>query len=303
MKNASKKNGDKTEESFGFLIESLEDYAVLMMDTAGRIISWNEGAKKIFGYSKSEAIGKSVSFIFSTNDRKLKMPQLEMATAKKKGRADDERQHRRKDGSLFWATGVMWAIKDEDGNLKGLSKLVRDISERKNMEDTIRHQSLHDTLTGLPNRRAFEDRFALSITKAKRNKEVLGTIFLDLDNFKHVNDTLGHDTGDILLQEVASRLSSGLRKGDTICRIGGDEFIILIDNMKSPKDMDLVIKKLQDKLKPFFKISNKQIKMAASMGISFYPEHGKSPRVLEKRADQALYKAKEAGKDRFEVYK
>ncbi len=302
MRKAYKKHHLQTEENYSFLIESLEDYGILMMDTKGKIVSWNEGAKKIFGYTREEAVGKPISFIFSKPDRKLKMPELEISTAKDHGRADDERQHARKDGSLFWATGVMWAIKDDQGNLKGLSKLIRDISERKSMEETIRHQSLHDPLTGLPNRRSFEDRFSLAMTKAKRNKELLGIIFLDLDNFKKINDTLGHDSGDILLQEVAQRLSSVLRKGDSICRIGGDEFILLIDNLKQSKDMHKVIRALQEALKNSFKISNKKLKVTSSMGVSFYPTDGKSSRILEKRADIALYKAKSDNKNNYKAY-
>ncbi len=302
MRKAYKKHSLQTEENYSFLVESLEDYGILMMDTKGKIVSWNEGAKKIFGYTREEAVGKSISLIFSKPDRRLRMPELEISTAKDHGRADDERQHERKDGSLFWATGVMWAIKDDQGNLKGLSKLIRDISERKIMEETIRHQSLHDPLTGLPNRRSFEDRFALAITKAKRNKELLGIIFLDLDDFKKVNDTLGHDSGDILLQEVAQRLSSVLRKGDSICRIGGDEFILLIDNLKKSKDMHKVIAAMQNALKKPFKISNKQLKITSSMGVSFYPIDGKSPRILEKRADIALYKAKDDNKNNYKAY-
>lgn len=302
MKKDLKKNTIANEENFSFLVESLEDYGVLMLDKKGKIISWNKGAKKIFGYSQKEVIGKSVSLIFSKNDIKLKMPALEMKTAILHGRADDERQHKRKDGSLFWATGVMWAIKDKKGDIQGLSKLIRDISDRKAMEDKIRHQSLHDTLTGLPNRRSFEDRFTLAIKKAKENDEVLATVFLDLDNFKKVNDTLGHDTGDILLQDVASRLSHVLRKGDSICRLGGDEFIIIINNLKTKKNINPVLRKLQKALKPNFSISNKKISMAVSMGVAFYPLDGKTPKKLEKKADLALYKAKKSGKNKYSFF-
>lgn len=279
------------------------DYGVLMLDKKGRIISWNQGAKKIFGYSRKEAIGKPVSFIFSKADIKLKMPALEISTATRDGRADDERQHKRKDGSLFWATGVMWAIKDKKGNIQGLSKLIRDISDRKHMEDTIRHQSLHDPLTGLPNRRSFEDRFTLALKEAKENNEILATIFLDLDNFKKINDTLGHDTGDILLQEVATRLSHVLRKGDSICRMGGDEFILIINDLKQQKNIHQVMKKIQMALKPVFKISNKKIAVTASMGVSFFPLDGKTARKLEKNADIALYKTKKAGRNNYSLYK
>jgi diguanylate cyclase (GGDEF)-like protein/PAS domain S-box-containing protein len=288
--------------TYRFLIESLEDYGILIMDTKGHIVSWNTGAKSIFGYKDKEVIGKHVSIIFSNQDRKIKIPALEITTATKKGRADDERQHRRKDGSLFWASGVMWAIKDDQGNLRGLSKLIRDISERKTMEDTIRHQSLHDTLTGLPNRRSFEDRLALAMLKAKANKSMLAVMFFDIDNFKKINDTHGHDSGDILLQEIATRLSLLLRKGDTISRIGGDEFIILIDNINQIADIHAIIKKLVGVLRKPFNISNKKILVTVSVGVSFYPTDGKSSRILKKRADIALYRAKESGKNCYKIY-
>ena len=291
------------EQFYRFLVESSEDYAVLMMDIKGRIISWNEGAKAIFGYTKKEAIGRHVSIIFSAADRKIKIPALEISTAIKKGRADDERQHRRKDGSQFWASGVMWAIKDDAGHLRGLSKLVRDISEQKTMEDTIRHQSLHDPLTGLPNRRAFSDSLTLALSKAKANTTMLAVMFMDLDGFKKVNDTLGHDIGDLLLKETASRLSSVLRRGDTICRLGGDEFIILLDGIRRRKDVDRVIRKLRSALKPSFDIGNKKVSITVSIGACFYPSDGKSSRQLERRADEALYQAKAAGKNCHKMYR
>lgn len=303
MKEKTKKQQIALEnEDFRFLVDSLEDYGIFKMDSKGKIVSWNDGAKKIFGYTDKEALGKPVSLIFSHADKRLKMPALEIITATTKGRADDERQHRRKDGTLFWATGVMWSIKDEEGNLRGLSKLIRDISVRKKMEDTIRHQSLHDTLTGLPNRRSFNDRLTLVLDNAKKYSTMFAVLFLDLDNFKKVNDTLGHDTGDILLQEVATRLSKILRKGDTVCRIGGDEFILVMDNIKDKNSIKPIIKKLGIALKPVFNISNKKIEITASIGASVYPLDGKNSRILEKRADIALYQAKKAGKNRGVVY-
>lgn len=284
------------EKFYRFLVESLRDYGVIMMDTKGRIVTWNEGARKIFGYSKREVVGKRISLIFSAPDRRIGIPALEISTAKRKGRADDERQHRRKGGGLFWASGVMWAIKDGAGNLRGLSKLIRDITEQKAMEDKIRYQSLHDALTGLPNRRAFTDRLTLALSKARANNTMLALMSVDLDDFKRVNDTLGHDAGDILLQETASRLSSALRKGDSICRIGGDEFIILIDNVSRSRSIATRARNIRAVMKAPFDISNKKISMSVSVGTSFYPSDGKSSRTLQKQADVALYNAKAAGK-------
>ncbi len=303
LEKSGRKEPADPDHFYRFLIQSSSDFAVLMMNVKGRIISWNEGAKAIFGYPQEEAIGRHVSMIFNHADKKIAVPALEISTAIKKGRADDERQHRRKDGSLFWASGVMWAIKDDAGNLRGLSKLVRDISERKALENTIRHQSLHDPLTGLPNRRAFSESLVLALRKAKAARTLLAVMFLDLDGFKKINDTLGHDTGDILLQETASRLSAVLRPGDTICRIGGDEFIILLDDIRRPKHAAGVIKKLLSALKGPFDIGNKKIVISVSIGASFYPSDGKSPRQLEKRADLALYRAKAAGKNCFRLYR
>ena len=290
------------EVSYRFLIESLEDYGVIMMDLGGRIVHWNEGAKRIFKYAAGEVVGKSISIIFSASDRRIKIPALEIATARAKGRADDERQHRRKDGSLFWASGVVWAIKDDAGKLHGFAKLLRDISQQKVMEDTIRHQSLHDILTGLPNRRGFEDRLTLALAKARANRTMLAVMFLDVDDFKKINDTLGHDSGDLVLQEIAARMSSALRKGDIICRLGGDEFIVLIDHIRRSGSATTVVRKLQAALKPRFDVGNKKVAVSASMGISFFPLHGRTSAQLEKRADIALYRAKAAGKRCHRVY-
>lgn len=297
MVNRSRMPQPELEKFYRFLVESLGDYGVIMMDTKGRIATWNEGARKVFGYSKKEVVGKHISLIFSAQDRKIGIPALEISTAKRKGRADDERQHRRRNGELFWASGVMWAIKDGVGNLRGLSKLIRDITEQKAMEDKIRYQSLHDPLTGLPNRRAFTDRLTLALSKARANNTMLALMSVDLDDFKRVNDTLGHDAGDILLQETAARLSSALRKGDSICRIGGDEFIILIDNVSRSRNITTRARNIRAAMKAPFNVSNRKISISVSVGTSFYPSDGRSLRTLQKQADVALYNAKAAGKN------
>ncbi|HYE22493.1 MAG TPA: diguanylate cyclase [Verrucomicrobiae bacterium] len=291
------------EASYRHLIENLKDYAVFMMDHEGNIATWNEGAERQFGYSEKEAIGKNFSIIFTKEDQKLGIPKQEIKTAKTQGKADDERKHVHKNGREFWSSGVVVPLKDDNGKLLGFTKIVRDVSERKKAEGIIRHLAMHDTLTGLPNRIHMYDLLTKALIEAKRHKELLALAFADLDRFKMVNDTEGHDMGDLLLQEVAVRISSSLRQGDTVARLGGDEFVIILRKQKSPAQIIKTVEKILFALGPKFVISSKILNAKASIGVAIYPQDGKDMNSLMKRADQALYKAKASGGNCVKLYK
>ena len=192
--------------AYRFLVEKLEDYAIFMMDVNGSITTWNKGAEIQFGYKEKEVLGKNFSLIFTEEDRRLGLPQKELKEAKKVGRADDERQHVGKDGKAFWCSGVVVKFEDENGKFVGLSKMVRDISERKKNEEIIQHQAMHDALTGLANRRLLFEELAIAVASTKKNKEIIALAFIDLDKFKSINDTEGHDTAD-------TSLSGGAKSG------------------------------------------------------------------------------------------
>lgn len=177
-----------------------------------------------------------------------------------------------------------------------------DISERKKMEETIRHQASHDELTGLANRALFEDHFNLVGAEARRNGTKIALLFLDLDRFKVINDTLGHDAGDQLLREVAARLKECTRASDTVARIGGDEFNLLLADLNDAEDATRIVRKIRSAFQRPFVIRNLTLRITCSIGISIYPDDGQDGETLLKYADIAMYHVKEQGRDNYQFY-
>jgi len=206
------------------------------------------------------------------------------------------------------ATGPGWVqtdkipYRDKDGRIIGIVGFAIDITESKQMEDKIKHMAYHDSLTGLPNRKLFSDRLSIALAQARRNQEILGIVMLDLDNFKDVNDTLGHDGGDLLLQEVARRIKAALREGDTVARFGGDEFVLIIPDLKGKENALQVVKKIADSLSNPFFIDTHQLLVTASIGIAVYPDDGTEETILLKNADKAMYEVKQMGRDGCRLY-
>jgi len=180
---------------------------------------------------------------------------------------------------------------------------IEDITERKKIEKKLEYMAFHDLLTGLPNRQLFSDRLVIALAQAKRNKKKVGIVMLDLDNFKGVNDSLGHDIGDILLKEVAARLSAALRESDTIARRGGDEFMLILPDLVVVEDAIKIAQKIVNLFKSPFLIDAHQLVITTSIGISIYPHDGIDEGLLLKNADIAMYQAKQAGGNRYQLYK
>jgi diguanylate cyclase (GGDEF)-like protein/PAS domain S-box-containing protein len=180
---------------------------------------------------------------------------------------------------------------------------IEDITERKQSEEKIQQMAYHDSLTGLPNRKLFSDRLGIALIHAHRNQKKVGIAMLDLDNFKDVNDTLGHDAGDILLKAAAMRLSAELRKVDTVARFGGDEFVLILPDLKVIEDAIPVAQKIVDSFRKSFLIDTNQLIVTMSIGIAVYPNDGTDEAMLLKNADIAMYQAKQAGRDRYQLCK
>ncbi|MBI4634089.1 MAG: sensor domain-containing diguanylate cyclase [Deltaproteobacteria bacterium] len=178
----------------------------------------------------------------------------------------------------------------------------RDISERKNAEETIRRLAYHDVLTGLPNRLLFNDRLNMALAHAKRNGKQLALMMLDLDEFKEINDNMGHQTGDILLQKVGERLSGIVRESDTVARLGGDEFMLVIPNTTNPEDAVVIAGKIITALRPPFILDSHKIQITTSIGIAIFPNHGSDANTLMRHADIAMYSAKEQGGNNYHIY-
>ncbi len=213
-----------------------------------------------------------------------------------------ESQVYRKDGQIIWISENARAVYEESGRLAYFEGTVVDITDRKLSESTIHYQAFHDLLTGLPNRALFEDRLPLALAESRRLQQRVGVMFLDLDRFKVINDTLGHAIGDQLLQQVAERLVHCLRETDTVARWGGDEFTILLPMVHHSDDLAIVAERILHALKPEFILDGHHLHVTTSIGIAVYPDHGEFPDVLLRNADTALYRAKETGRNTYQFY-
>lgn len=199
------------------------------------------------------------------------------------------------DGSKMTCLVSAVPLKSSDGDLTGIVKTIKDITRRKKAEERINYLAHHDHLTGLPNRMCFLDRLCLEIAHAKRNKKILAVLFIDLDGFKSINDTLGHDVGDLYLVEAANRLLSVARESDTVGRIGGDEFTVLLTSLGRQKDAVTFAKRLIAAFEEPWEFNGQKLSISASIGLALYPGDGDNPYTLLKKADQAMYRAKKEG--------
>ncbi|HET9316620.1 MAG TPA: EAL domain-containing protein, partial [Vicinamibacteria bacterium] len=191
---------------------------------------------------------------------------------------------------------------DDDGTPRGAIGVCLDITERKRVEEQVRSLAYRDSLTGLPNRLLFHDRLSMAVASAHRHRRGVAVLFLDLDRFKVINDSLGHSVGDRLLQEVAERLRSCVREGDSVARLGGDEFTVLLQDVGTPADAARIAEKVLDSLRVPVRLDGHELFVTGSVGVSLFPEDGQSAETLIKNADTAMYRAKEQGRDGLQLY-
>lgn len=210
--------------------------------------------------------------------------------------------NQRKNGELYHEEKTITPIKDKNGVIINFIGTGKDVSERIKYENELSYIAHHDLLTGLPNRVLLHDRIEHSIDMARRNKNKLAVVFIDLNRFKAVNDRLGHVVGDKLLKQVAMRLSSILRDGDTVCRNGADEFILLMENITDDQDIALLSNKIVQKIKRSFLIDDQEINIGISIGIAIYPDNGTNHVELIKNADTAMYQAKKKQSVAYKFY-
>lgn len=213
-----------------------------------------------------------------------------------------EFQQPHKDGHLVWVEITTTGMYDDDGEFIGVLGVSRDVTQRREAEERIRHMAQHDQLTGLPNRALFSDRFETAIALARRTGVQVALLFLDLDKFKDVNDTLGHAAGDLLLKAVAERINALMRGSDTVGRIGGDEFVVLLQGVAGASAAMLVAGRILDALQAPFEIDGHEVRIRASIGAAVFPDDGEDPIALSRKADIAMYYAKHGGRDRALLY-
>jgi len=278
---------------------SLEGIAIT--DKEANIIKVNSAFTSITGYDPDEVIGKNPRILKSDHHDELYYKEM-WKSLTENGHWTNEIWNRHKDGKAYPEWISISAIRNSCGEISHYVGLFHDISDIKRQEEFIRHQAFHDSLTGLPNRPLLINRIDKAIAHATRENRKFGVMFLDLDNFKNVNDSLGHAVGDILLKEASERLRHVARSDDTVARLGGDEFIILIENMNDEKPAASLAQRILDSFKKPFMIKENHLHVGTSIGIAIFPEDGEDTDVLIRNADTAMYRAKETGRDNFTMF-
>ena len=274
---------------------------LMITDVQENILAVNKAFTRITGFSAEEAINQTPRILKSHKQDEAFYQKMWQAL-NSEGCWQGELWNRRKNGSLFAQWLTIHAYRNLDGDTERYICLFRDITEDKSTQDHIRHLAYYDALTDLANRSLLEDRMCNAIFQAKRNASHLAVLFIDLDRFKTINDSLGHQFGDKLLQQVAKRLKSCVRESDTVARLGGDEFIVLLTGFSCLERVTNVMSRISNSLKEKFSIEHHLFSVSASTGISLYPKDGHEPEVLLKHADTAMYQAKEAGGNNYQFF-
>ena len=275
---------------------------IIISDAQGRILKINPAFTLITGYSENECLGQNPRLLQSGIHGDAFYQEM-WTSLKKTGRWENEIWNRRKNGEAYPQWLSMSAITTEHGEMTHYIAVFHDISELKHSQRQIAHQAYHDALTGLPNRQLFKDHLEMAIAQAQRRNTKVGVIFLDIDRFKQVNDSLGYPVGDALLQEVARRLKHCCRNVDTVARLGGDEFMIVLPDLHAGgHDAVEVAERILDSLAHPFSFRAQEVISSASLGLTLYPVDGQDVVTLEKNADIAMNRAKEQGRNTYVLY-
>jgi len=267
---------------------------VIVLDMEGRVVDFNPAATNLVGYSPSDALGMSAEKVFCS------YPQL-VQLYKSLSSANCELVVEKND-TLDYYEVTFKQLADSLNRPLGWLMLAYNITERKLNEELIKHTAYHDFLTELPNRKYFQEILSREIALAEGKNKILAVAFIDLDDFKQINDSYGHDTGDRFLCEVAVRLKAVLRNTDIISRQGGDEFALLLTDIKEKEDVTVIVGKIFKAFEIPVNIDNNELRIQASIGISIFPNDGNDIKNLLKKADAAMYVAKKSGKNALQFY-
>ena len=276
--------------------------AVMEWDREFRLVRWSPQAQNIFGWRADEVLGMPINGnpLIHEADREQVAGIVEKLMKGDEPRATGQSRNRTKDGGTIWCEWYHSALLDDAGRIVSILSFVQDVSLRVQAEERLQHLATRDALTGLPNRLLLHERLSHAIAQAKRMNRRVGVLFIDLDRFKNVNDTLGHRIGDELLKHVTRALSSSLRDSDLLARLGGDEFMVIVEDFDDPSALAKIAQKLQDAIAQPFQIEEHDIFVTSSIGISVYPDDSDDPDELLKHADVAMYRSKELGRNTFQ---
>jgi diguanylate cyclase (GGDEF)-like protein/PAS domain S-box-containing protein len=297
-----------SEQRYRFIAENTND-VIWAMDSKLRYTYISPSVTRQRGYTVEEAMTLNITSVIAPEyiDDVLKRFESMATTSvaipsSGTNVITQEWEMLRKDGSRFWTESSITVLYNNHGAFSGVLGVTRDITDRKLLEQKLEEMATHDYLTGLPNRKLLEDRFTVASALANRKGDRLSLMTVDLDNFKPVNDTYGHGTGDLVLKAVSARLSGIIRASDTIARIGGDEFLLMLQETNHTQDTRIIAEKIIGAFEEPFIIDGQQHQLSASIGISSYPGDGQDLTILVKKSDDAMYAAKRSGGKRFIFY-
>lgn len=275
---------------------------ILITDADRCVVKVNRGFTEITGFSESEVIGLKPDELFCASHHDGHFIEQLWWQVNQTGAWQGEVWNRNQQGVVFPCLQSIAQVTDEEGQVQQYISVFTDITEQKRSEERIQYLAHYDVLTGLPNRILFNDRLKHAIERATRQETMLGVLFIDLDRFKYVNDTLGHDQGDSLLKLVATRLNACVRQVDTVARLGGDEFTILLEDIERPDMLASIADKIQLSLNQPIDLGGHQAAVGCSIGLSVFPEDGCSSDQMLKHADTAMYSAKQSGRNTYAFY-
>jgi diguanylate cyclase (GGDEF)-like protein/PAS domain S-box-containing protein len=276
---------------------------ITIVDLQGRYLRVNHALAATLGYDPEELIGRTWQEITHPDDLEADLTAVSTLLAGELDGYEMEKRYIHRDGRVVWIALSVSLVRDDAGHPLFFVGQVIDITERKRVEEQLVYQAFHDPLTGLPNRALFSDRVNHALARAQRGSETIGILFLDLDNFKVINDSLGHRAGDQLLVTMGERLQASVRPSDTVARLGGDEFTVLLEGINGIADAIRVAQRISEQSLTLYTIGDRQVAVTASIGIALSSsDTSESADDLLRNADTAMYEAKRRGRSRFEVY-
>jgi diguanylate cyclase (GGDEF)-like protein/PAS domain S-box-containing protein len=288
--------------SDGFATEILENAGegIVVYDRELRYVIWNRFMEELTGVSAGDVLGKSAPEVFPHLREQQVEELIRRALAGESVATPDIHDYVPGGRRQGWISAVYRPHYDSDGDIAGVIGVIRDITARKAAEQQIEYQAYHDALTGLANRRLFQEHLTLALALAQRHDRLVAVLFLDLDHFKLINDSLGHSVGDALLREIAQRLKSILRDGDTVARVGGDEFTIVLQELAARSEAVILAQKVLRVIAEPVEIGGHRLYVTTSIGITIFPDDGDDSETLLRNADTAMYRAKAEGRNRHE---